>query len=59
MNIKREVRQEYVMCPLFFNVYSESIFKKALLSENEGITINGNAINNIRFAKKSDYSKLR
>ena len=50
MNIKRGVKQECVMSPLLFNVYSESIFKGALLSENEGIIINGKVINNIRFS---------
>ena len=50
MNIKREVIQGCVMSPLLFNVYSESIFEEALLSENEGIIINGKVINNIRFA---------
>ena len=38
------------MSALLFNVYSKSIFEEALLSENEGIIINGKVINNIRFA---------
>ena len=50
MNIKRGVRQECVKSSLLFNGYSESIFEKALLSENKGIIINRKVINNIRFA---------
>ena len=50
MNIKRGLRQGCVMSPLLFNVYSESIFKEALLSKNERIITYEKVISNIRFA---------
>ncbi|CAG9832973.1 unnamed protein product, partial [Diabrotica balteata] len=37
------------MSPLLFNMYSEAIFEEALLSQSEGIIINGRSINNIRY----------
>jgi len=36
--------------PFLFNLYSEEIFGKALAELSDGIKINGQAINNIRYA---------
>ena len=50
IEIRRGVRQGCIMSPLLFNVYSEAIFEEALISQSEGIIINGKTINNIRYA---------
>jgi len=48
--IKQGVRQGYVLSPLLFNIYSEFIFREALEEVNDGIKINGEYINNIRYS---------
>ncbi|KAL1446308.1 hypothetical protein WDU94_012325 [Cyamophila willieti] len=50
IKIKRGVRQGCILSPLIFNIYSEQIFKEALEEEEDGILINGERINNIRYA---------
>jgi exonuclease III len=44
------VLQGCVLSPLLFNVFLEAIMARALISNEEGITIGGTLINNLRFA---------
>ena len=46
----RVLRQGCVLSPTLFNIYSEKIFEEALESSPKGIKINGETINNIRYA---------
>uniref|UniRef100_A0A8D8Q762 Craniofacial development protein 2 n=1 Tax=Cacopsylla melanoneura TaxID=428564 RepID=A0A8D8Q762_9HEMI len=50
VNILRGVRQGCIISPLLFNLYSEEIFKEALYEGDEGILLNGERLNNIRYA---------
>lgn len=50
VRICRGVRQGCVLSPLLFNVYSEAIFEEALAEESAGVIINGEIINNLRYA---------
>ena len=49
-NIRRGVRQDYILSPLLFNVYSEHLFKEALENIENKVVINGEIINNLRYA---------
>lgn len=50
VNIRRGVRQGCILSPLIFNLYSEEIFNEALEGEEHGILVNGERLNNIRYA---------
>ena len=44
------VRQGCILSPLLFRIYSEGIFREALDESDVGISLNGEKINNIRYA---------
>ena len=50
VEIKRGVRQGCILSPLLFNIYSERIFSEALDESREGIMVNGERLNNFRYA---------
>ncbi|KAL1447016.1 hypothetical protein WDU94_015647 [Cyamophila willieti] len=50
VKILRGVRQGCNISPLIFNLYSEHIFGEALQDIDEGISINGVKLNNLRYA---------
>lgn len=50
VKILRGVRQGCILSPLIFNLYSEAIFQEALEHIEAGILLNGELINNFRYA---------
>lgn len=45
IEIKKGIRQECILSPIFFNLYSEDIINRALSEQNTGIKANGISIN--------------
>jgi hypothetical protein len=50
IQILRGVRQGCILSPILFNLYSEEIFSEALEKCEHGILLNGERLNNIRYA---------
>lgn len=48
--MKKDVSRRCVLFSLLFNIYADEIFKEALENATEGIKLNGELINNIRYA---------
>ena len=44
------MRHGYILSPILFNIYSECIFREALEDSEAGILVNGQRLNNIRYA---------
>ena len=50
IKIRRGVRQGCVLSPVLFNTYSEEAIQNALSEVTAGIKVNGQIVNNLRFA---------
>ncbi|XP_073824763.1 FERM domain containing isoform X3 [Musca autumnalis] len=50
ISISKGVRQGCTLSPLLFNIYSEKIFKESVNNVQEGVLINNEYVNNIRYA---------
>ena len=48
--IKKGLRQDCILSSCLFNLYMESIMRKAGIETIQGITIGGRMINNLRYA---------
>lgn len=59
ITIKRGVRQGFILSSLLFNVYSERIFRAALAEKQAGIIVNGEVINNLRYADDTVFIASR
>jgi Reverse transcriptase (RNA-dependent DNA polymerase) len=50
IRIRKGVRQGCILSPILFNAYSERLFAEALHNTTDGVSINGEIINNMRYA---------
>ena len=50
INIVKGVRRGCILSPLLFNIYAENIMREALDDLDEGISIGGRRITNLRYA---------
>lgn len=44
---------EYVLFPLFFNIYLQNFFKEALKNTKKAIRVNGLMINNLKYRERN------
>ena len=51
--IRKGTRQGCILCPCLFNLYTESIMRKAGIEAMQGITIGGRMINNLIYADET------
>jgi hypothetical protein len=48
--VRKGVRQRYILSPYLFNLYSEYILRRVGFEDDKGIKVGGETINNLRYA---------